>query len=317
MKNNLLILFLITLPLLFSSCSGSENQSDTEAEALTEEKPKLFPDEITKFTPLPENPIFTAANEGDWDSGIRERGFIMKEEDGYHMWYTGFDKYDDNRMLKLGYAFSEDGIEWTRYKDNPIFSESWVEDMMVWKEDGVYYMFAEGRGDIAKMLTSTDRIHWENQGDIDIRKVDGSPISDGPYGTPTVWVEDGVWYLFYERGDLGIWLATSKDRKVWTNVQDDPIIKIGPEAYDKYGVAVNKVIKYQGNYYAYYHATSLEDWSDWTMNMAVSPDLKTWTKYSENPIMGDNKSSGFPVYDGEKFRFYTMHPEVVIHYPSK
>jgi hypothetical protein len=178
-------------------------------------------------------------------------------------------------------------------------------------------MFAEGKGDIAKMLTSTDRIHWENQGDLDIRKEDGSPISDGPYGTPSMWVEDGIWYLFYERGDLGIWVATSEDRKVWTNVQDDPVITMGPEAYDKYGVAVNKIIKYKDYYYAYYHATSLEDWSDWSMNMAVSKDLINWTKYSENPIMGDNKSSGFPVFDGEQFRFYTMHPEVVIHFPAK
>jgi predicted GH43/DUF377 family glycosyl hydrolase len=144
---------------------------------------------------------------------------------------------------------------------------------------------------------------------------DGSPISDGPYGTPTVWVENGIWYLFYERGDLGIWVATSGDRKVWTNVQDDPVITMGPEAYDKYGVAVNKVIKYKDFYYAYYHATSREDWSDWSMNMAVSSDLKNWTKYSENPIMGNNKSSGFPVFDGEQFRFYTMHPEVVVHFP--
>ena len=26
--------------------------------------------------------------------------------------------------------------------------------------------------------------------------------------------EKAVWYLFYERDDLGIWLATSKDLKV-------------------------------------------------------------------------------------------------------
>ena len=39
------------------------------------------------------------------------------------------------------------------------------------------------------------------------------------------------------RGDLGIWLATSEDMKVWTNVQDDPVIRLGPEEYDKEQVA--------------------------------------------------------------------------------
>jgi predicted GH43/DUF377 family glycosyl hydrolase len=276
-----------------------------------------FPKEIVIFTALPQNPVFSGTGSDTWDSKIRERGYILKEEDGYHMWYTGFEGYSDSTLLKSGYAHSKDGFSWTRYKNNPVFDESWVEDMMVLKHEGLYYMFAEGRGDIAKLLTSTDRINWENQGDLDVRKADGSPLSEGPYGTPTVWYEDEVWHLFYERNDQGIWLATSNDLEVWTNVQDEPVLRMGPEEYDQHGLAVNQIIYYEGYYYAYYHGTAFEDWSEWTVNIAVSKDLVHWEKYKQNPILKDNKSSGITVHDGKKFRLYTMHPEVVVHVPSQ
>ena len=306
-------LFCLLLSGLFLiACTPGSNQADTESQSETP-----FPKEIIDFTPLPDNPVFAGTGGDTWDKKIRERGYILKEDDGYHMWYTGYEDYADGKWLKLGYAHSEDGFTWSRHPNNPVFGESWVEDMMVLKHDGTYYMFAEGENDVPKILTSSDKINWTNTGIIDVRQTDGSPLSKGPYGTPTVFLEDGTWYLFYERNDQGIWLATSKDMKVWTNVQDDPVITMGPEEYDKFGVAVNQILPYKGYYYAYYHATDQENWSDWTMNVAVSKDLVHWTKYPQNPIMGDNKSSGFTVYDGEKYRFYTMHPEVVVHFPTE
>ena len=48
----------------------------------------------------------------------------------------------------------------------------------------------------------------------------------------TAWFEDGTWYLFYERGDRGVWLATSKDRRTWTNAQDDPVLALGLNTHD-------------------------------------------------------------------------------------
>ena len=69
-----------------------------------------------------------------------------------------------------------------------------------------------------------------------------------------MWFENGTWYLFYERGDQGIWLAVSKDLKVWTNVRDDPVIAMGPEPYDKTAVALNQIVKRDGIYYGLYHA---------------------------------------------------------------
>lgn len=273
-----------------------------------------FPEEFVHFVPYKNNPVFAGTGTTSWDSQIRERGYILKEGSTYHLWYTGYT--DINNIKYLGYATSPDGFTWTRYKGNPIHASGWVEDMCVIKSGGTYYMFAEGKGDTAHMLTSTDKIHWAEQGNLNIRRTDGKPISKGSYGTPAVWKENGIWYLFYERDDLGIWLATSKDLQVWTNVQDEPVLALGPEPYDKYAVAMNQVIKYKGLYYGYYHASAFKDWHEWSTNVAVSVDLIHWKKYENNPIIGNDKSSGILVNDGSRYRLYTMHPEVNVYFPA-
>jgi sucrose-6-phosphate hydrolase SacC (GH32 family) len=303
-----IIVFLAAL----AGCGKRASTPDKNVAADT----SVYEDEILDFVAIGKNPVFTGTGANTWDQKIRERGFILREDGVYHMWYTGFREEPDTEM-HLGYATSLDGYVWTRFSGNPIFDDGWVEDMMVVKSDSTYYMFAEGKDDIAHLLTSYDRIHWKEHGPLDIRYVNGSPLSDGPYGTPTAWLENGVWYLFYERGDLGIWLATSTDLKVWTNKQDDPVIQIGPEEYDKYGVAVNQIIKHKGKYYAYYHATAYEDWHEWTSCAAISSDLIHWKKYEGNPIMRENKSSPILVNDGEQYRLYTMHDAVNVHLPKK
>jgi sucrose-6-phosphate hydrolase SacC (GH32 family) len=268
-----------------------------------------FPEAIVTWAPIAENPVLRGAGGNAWDRKIRERGWILVEDGTYHLWYTGYNE-DRAKTMSLGHATSKDGVHWTRDPANPIHDSSWVEDVCVVRDGDGYVMFAEGEGDIAHLLTSPDGLHWTERGPLDIRKADGSPISPGPRGTPAVWVEGGTWYLFYERGDLGVWLATSKDRKAWTNVQDDPVLKMGPEPYDKEAVAVNQVIKRDGYYYAFYHANAHRPWKDWTTCVARSKDLVHWQKYPGNPIVGDNCSSGILVDGPSGSRLYTMHPEV-------
>ncbi|MGL4462047.1 MAG: glycosylase, partial [Planctomycetia bacterium] len=198
-----------------------------------------FPVELVAFEREPLEPVFMAGESGAWDARLRERGWILKEKDGWKMWYTGYKGAREDEK-KLGLATSADGVTWTRHPANPIVSDRWVEDVMVWPHDGVYFMAAEGTNDQAHLMTSTDGVHWKPEGTFDVRRVDGAPITPGPFGTPTLWVEDGVWNLFYERGDLGIWRATSTDRKVWTNVSDEPVIGLGPKQYDAAAVALNQ-----------------------------------------------------------------------------
>ena len=277
-----------------------------------------FPKDLVSWSPLPGNPVFAGSGvERGWDRKIRERGWVLVEDGVYHLWYTG---YNDDRSpnRNLGYAISVDGLSWIKYPSNPIVTSSWVEDVCVVKQGGKYFMFAEGKGDVAHILTSTDRVHWAEEGPIDIRKVDGSPIAPGPYGTPTAWFEGGTWSLFYERGDRGVWLARSKDGKVWTNVSDEPVLAMGPDAYDKYAIAVDQILKRDGVYYALYHANSHDPWQkDWTTNIARSTDLVHWEKYPGNPLIRNDSSSSVLVELGGRARLYTMHPEVRAFEPAR
>ncbi len=122
-------------------------------------------------------------------------------------------------------------------------------------------------------------------------------------------------------GTTGIWLATSKDKKVWTNVQDEPVLSPGPGEYDKDQVAFNQIIRHKGRYYAYYHGSAKTGPKKglWSTNIATSADLIHWEKFAGNPLLPieANHSSGIVVHDGKQFRLYTMHPAVHLYLPAK
>lgn len=281
----------------------------------------LFPKELTDFEPIATNPVFAAEGEGHWDVKIRERGWIIREGDNWRLWYTGYDGTREGQKM-LGYATSKDGVTWQRHPQNPIYRGHWVEDVCIIPNAGTLYMFAEGEQDRAQLLTSQDGIAWTRVGKLDVRLSNGDPISDGPYGTPAAWFEDGVWNLFYERGDKGIWLARSKDLKVFTNVQDDPVLSPGPDEFDHDLIAMNQIIKYNGRYFGVIHGTKKPadpmQPSQWATGLATSQDLIHWTKYKGNPLrpISENKSSGLLIQDGKRFLLYTMHGKVDVHLPK-
>lgn len=281
-----------------------------------------FPKELTSFEPLAVNPVFTGAGEGNWDVKIRERGWIIRDSRQWRMWYTGYDGTRPGKKM-LGYATSRDGLTWTRLPANPIHSEHWVEDICIVPHERKLYMFAEGEQDRAQLLSSNDGLTWTHIGRIDVRLKSGEPIPDGPYGTPTAWHEDGIWNLFYERGDKGIWLARSTDLKTFTNVQDEPVMVPGPDEFDHDLIAMNQIIKHNGKYYAVIHGarkpTDPTQPSVWATGLAMSTDLIHWKKYPGNPLrpISENKSSGLLIHDGQGFRLYTMHNRVDVHVNSK
>jgi hypothetical protein len=302
--------------------SGSFPAADSWlfAQAQTPSQADEFPSELVKWSPNPSNPVFKAEGPDHWDVKIRERGWIIHEGGEYRLWFTGYDGKREDRKF-LGLATSSDGLNWKPSPKNPLVRDHWVEDVNIVQHDGLYYMFAEGEHDNhAELLTSHDGVSWEWHGELEVRAADGKQAAKKPCGTPTVWFENGKWYLFYEWLDQGDWLAKTSDplTGVWTNVQDEPVLRTGPGAYDKDMIAIDQVLKYDGVYYAIYHGSGSGTAMPrtWNTDIARSIDLVHWTKFARNPIVDDNKSSGELVPVGNGFRLYTMHDRIDAFEPS-
>ena len=155
-----------------TGCSTGSRRPVTPARA-------PFPPELVDWVPYEGNPLFAGTGQDTWDREIRERGFILREGDAWRLWFTGYDS-SKSEVKALGYATSPDGIRWTRHPGNPVFDRLWTEDVFVLKHEGVYQMFAEGKGDVAHRLTSTDGLRWEDQGSLDVRTRSGAPLPPGP-----------------------------------------------------------------------------------------------------------------------------------------
>jgi hypothetical protein len=244
---------------------------------------------LVNFTPSENNPVLLPGQLGSWDENIRERGFFMYENGTYHVWYGGWrGDYDHSvsGLVKLGYAYSEDGVHWVKHAENPIYDQNWIEDPCLVQDNGTYYMYAENEyngGDKLHihLYTSTDKIHWTRYGGVLYPAGEGWEALE--VATPTVWKDGGIWYMLYEGlgnttgGQVG--LAQSRDGKNWTKHENNPVLSnpLGTHL----DIAIDSIVKVRGVYYAYGH---YDVGGTWAGGMFTSTDLMRWTAYSGNPI---------------------------------
>lgn len=279
------------------------------------------PRELVTFGPPSAGPLFAGGGADAWDRDLRERGWILRYGGCWHLWYTGSNP-DRDPGRRLGHATSGDGLNWTRAA-GPLLPGRWVEDVCVARASGSvgerFLMVAEGEHDMAHLLASRDLVSWLPCGPLDIRFASGAAIPDGPRGTPTLWFDGGLWHLYYERRDDGVWLATSRDCRTFTNVSDEPVLACGPEAFDRHGIAIDQIVRFDGRWYAYYHASPDPDRQTWQTCIATSDDLIQWEKWEGNPVLPvdpahPKRSSATVIHDGERLRLYTTHPDVRVRF---
>ncbi len=144
-----------------------------------------------------------------WEKGGLYKSYLMKYEGKYYIFYNAKDKTDGDWKERTGVAFSDDLVNWERYKGNPVlntgpagsFDDRFASDPYVLHHDGYWVMFYFGASSDGHArdgaAVSTDLLNWE--------KTDEILIDVGPEGSidstyahkPGVIAKDGKLYHFY------------------------------------------------------------------------------------------------------------------------
>jgi sucrose-6-phosphate hydrolase SacC (GH32 family) len=260
------------------------------------------------------NPVLVAGEVGAWDAGGVSSPQVIYHNGLFHMLYTGRDTSTPIR-LAVGYATSEDGFNWTRYEDNPVFAldESFgnygaeVGALMV--EGDTWVML------VSPHFPSTSTSDAPNWGKIILRAT--APDPTGPWTldpTPVLeagqvgdWDYSGIaggtvvstgagYILYYANEELQAYgMATSEDGITWVKYNDpltttsqfdasDPVFTAaGPDLF-----LGSKVVRRHGEdgWEMFYTGGSVVDEKPKTaISYATSPDGIHWTRYANNPIL--------------------------------
>jgi predicted GH43/DUF377 family glycosyl hydrolase len=107
---------------------------------------------------------------GSWDERGVADPYVIRIDGWFYMYYLGQDRA---RRQRLGVARSSDGIEWEKYRANPIlelgeagrFDETGLGEPAVWSEQGWYWMLytARDRREYRRLglARSRDGVNWD------------------------------------------------------------------------------------------------------------------------------------------------------------
>ncbi len=177
--------------------------------------------------------------DSNWENNVN-RPYVLKREDGYHMWYTGQTKNSSS----IGYATSPDGINWQRKSTEPaliselkwegtavmcpsvLYDESTQQFRMWYSAGEIYEPNAIG------YATSENGLEWQKYSDNPIFKP-GIMDWEKDRVTGCQVFQDKDWYYmayigFQNVNNAQIGLARSQDGILnWQRHQDNPIILRG------------------------------------------------------------------------------------------
>lgn len=111
------------------------------------------------------NPVLTGGA-GQWDGRYLTDPTVIFDEGIYKMWYLGGTLVDGKIKEAVGYAVSEDGMNWIKYDKNPVFNTSELDVRpYIIKDSGLFIMVYNcfsGMGESTGICyaTSPDGINW-------------------------------------------------------------------------------------------------------------------------------------------------------------
>ncbi len=176
-----------------------------------------------------------------WEGAGVNAPYVIKTEETFEMWYQGLPQ-----IWQIGYASSEDGINWAKSEENPILEpgpqNSWdvarVGSPVVLHTNDQYLMWFTGFSPDLGLQTgfanSDNGISWQKDPDNPILANGAYDQWDAQKTVPSaVFQDDTTWQMCYLGGDLsdshGLGLATLRG---WDSVEDD--VSLSPSSFVLY-----------------------------------------------------------------------------------
>ncbi|MBS4016156.1 MAG: T9SS type A sorting domain-containing protein [Candidatus Latescibacteria bacterium] len=293
----------------------------------------------TNWTKYANNPVMVKTNFLTEFYAIGQPTVIM-ENDTFKMWYCAAGIDHRGRIL---YAYSVDGINWTKYQSGAIvlnigsageWDSKWLDTPEIVRTPTDYKLYYYGdvvdtfppHSAAIGLATSANGINWTKHPNNPIFTKGESLSWEGHWiESPAVLYDEGIYKMWYTGVPydwrIRIGYATSPDGVVWTKYPNNPVLDVGaPGSWDDMWVAVPAVIKRNNRFEMWYSALSEADiatgrYDTIRIGFATSYDGVNWTKYPEpvlttltpphNPAV-DSNGPWAPdvVFDGTNYRMW-------------
>ncbi len=213
-------------------------------------------------------PVMYPDTLGSYDSDLRGP-CVIRDNTGYKMYFLAMGVGGST----FGVATSADGISWTKYAGNPIFSKgasgSW-ESLGVGYPDVVlvgttYYMWytgGDGNVNAIGLATSTDGFTWTRNASNPVVQGSGAGWDIFGVGQPVVVLANGTYYMLLLQAtqaccSSNIGLATLSDGTHWTKYLNNPVFVQGPPgSWDDEAMAAGAFVFVQDTFHLWYSALS-------------------------------------------------------------
>ncbi|MBN2730548.1 MAG: T9SS type A sorting domain-containing protein [Bacteroidales bacterium] len=279
------------------------------------------------WTKYPSNPVFTPGP-AFYDIVAVGQPSVIMVDDTFRMYYSAV---GGDMKCRIGYAWSLDGINWTKHTDmviNTGFSGAWDSEWLdtpeIVKVDSGYlcYFYGDSIGYDTSLTHNEGATHsaigvaYSPDG-INWTKSPANPVfTRGNYGEwDGTWVESpavlrdentGELMMWYNGVDTTTWkiqigLATSSDGINWTKYAGNPVLQDGNWGeYDDMWLGTPAVIYKTDHFEMWYSSAASADYNTATHKFdtlricfAYSDDGVNWNKYAHNPLF----NTGTTPYD--------------------
>ncbi|MBP2159672.1 MULTISPECIES: hypothetical protein [Asticcacaulis] len=171
----------------------------------------------------------------------------------------------------------------------------------VWYDNGIFYLVYEGAGTNSPgnigLATSSDGRNFNKNGIILSHLTSGWEQTN--IGTPSLYRENGIWYLFYHgyngpNKSVQIGLASGASLYSLTRYSGNPVITTRPGSWQAGTAGRRSIQKIGSAYYMVYEGSEAPpyDQAKWASGVARSSNLFQWTQFSQNAILPQSLGFG-------------------------